>query len=462
MQFERRQYQVEAWEAGSAFLLSPKKRNGIIVMPTGSGKSPVIANIVQRLDGPCLVFQPSKEILEQNLAKFHHYGFRPAVYSASMNRKSVGEITLCTIGSVAGIKGEKFQRESRAHLFKEFPYVIVDECDLVGAKSGQYKSFFEELDVKILGLTATPYRLKTNREGTMLRFITRSKPKIFHELVYYVQNKDLFDEGYLCKLEYHTVKGFDRNALAVNSTGTDYTDRSVQMHFDEIGFRDKLVRAVERLTEIRKNVLVFTRFVSESQYLASQIPDCAVVSAKTPDRERVAILKDFKRGRIKVVANVGIIAIGFDYPELETVVLARPTRSLRVFYQQVGRIVRPHPNKESGWVVDMVGLVSQFGHVEDLEIVDGGNGKWFIRSGSQPLTDVILNESGGTRCKRCGAVIAFWMQHEITGNAAPLSYPKLGIKPNIAVKRVGNKSVYIVVEPGAGRYVVHYAVCQKG
>ena len=154
--FQLRTYQTEAVEASVEFLRNPRKKNGILVLPTGSGKSLVIANIVAQLDAPCLIFQPSKEILEQNLAKFHAYGFRPSVYSASMNRKSVGEITLATIGSVSGVSGKKVTREGKAHLFQDFPYIIVDECHLVSAKDGQYKEFFEEVSARMIGLTATP------------------------------------------------------------------------------------------------------------------------------------------------------------------------------------------------------------------------------------------------------------------------------------------------------------------
>jgi DNA repair protein RadD len=106
-----RQYQAESVAAGAEFLLSERKRNGLIVLPTGSGKSLVIAGIAERLDGAVLVFQPSKEILEQNLEKFQAYGFSPAVYSASMGRKGIGDITLATIGSV----------KNKAHLFQDFP-----------------------------------------------------------------------------------------------------------------------------------------------------------------------------------------------------------------------------------------------------------------------------------------------------------------------------------------------------
>jgi DNA repair protein RadD len=80
--------------------MQPTPENGLVVLPTGSGKSLVIADVVSRLDGPCVVFQPSKEILEQNFAKFVAYGYRPAIYSASVGQRRVGQITLATIGSV--------------------------------------------------------------------------------------------------------------------------------------------------------------------------------------------------------------------------------------------------------------------------------------------------------------------------------------------------------------------------
>jgi DNA repair protein RadD len=246
----------------------------------------------------------------------------------------------------------------------------VDEADLVGAKTGMYKNFFGSLEgAKILGLTATPYRLTTDMQGSILKFLTRTRPRIFDELVYYVQTSDLFEEGYLAKLEYQKVKGFDRHAVKVNSTGADFDDRALQLHFFKIGFSDKIVKVVERLQEVgRKNALIFTRFVPEAEYVASKVEGCVVVTAETPKAEREAIGKEFRAGRIWGVINVGVYLVGFDYPELETVVLARPTRSLRVYYQSAGRGVRPHPAKESTWIVDMVGLSDEFGRLEDLRL----------------------------------------------------------------------------------------------
>lgn len=377
-----RPYQDEAVDAAVDFLTNAReKRNAIEVLPTGSGKSLIIANIAARLGAPVLIFQPSKEILEQNLAKLESYGFRGAVYSACKGRQEVSEITFATIGSVV----------NKADLFTNFPYVIVDECDLVNAKEGMYKTFLSALEAegaKILGLTATPYRLASNSFGSELRFLTRTRPKVFHEMIYFVQNRQLFDAGHLARMEYATRNGFDVTRLDVNSTGADYTDESVRRYYKALNFQDKIVMAIEREMGTRKNALVFTRFVQEAEYLASNIPGSAIVTGETPKKERSKLIEAFKCGDIPVVCNCGVLTTGFDYPELEMVIIARPTMSLRLYYQMIGRSIRPHPKKETARVVDLCGNFETFGRIEDLEIVDGGNGKWFVAANGKQLTNV--------------------------------------------------------------------------
>ena len=118
------------------------------------------------------------------------------------------------------------------------------------------------------------------------------------------------------------------------------------------------------------------------------IPGCAIVSGDTPKKEREHILEAFKAGEIPVVANVGVLTTGFDYPELDTVVMARPTMSLAMWYQIVGRAIRPHPSKECGWIVDLCGNIKRFGEVSDLRLFDSGNGKWAVFSNGRQLTNV--------------------------------------------------------------------------
>lgn len=464
-----RDMQIAAVQRCTDFFLNGKPgRNGIAVCPTAWGKSLLIANTVANLDAPALVFQPSKEILEQNLAKFHSYGFRPSVYSASMNRKTVGDVTLCTIGSVAGTK----KRASKAHLFQDFPHVIVDECDLVGAKSGMYKSFFDELEgVKILGLTATPWRMASDSFGTMAKFLTRTRPRIFQDVVHYTQVEEMVSQGYWAKLEYHRLfSGFDRHSVKTNSTGADYDERALALFQQKIGFQDKIVDVVQRLKNAgRRNALVFTRFVKEAHYLASRVDGVAVVTADTSAEERDAIGREFRAGRIWGVACVGVYLVGFDFPELETIVLARLTKSLRVAYQAMGRGVRIHPDKESCWIVDLVGLTDEFGKLEDLKLYCEGESKWAMwgRPGGedeQQLTNIYLNDAGGNRCKRCGQQIAFWARHFRTGNAAPMQRPNgSGLMPNIAIRTIEGKTLYEIVGSGDpdARFVNHYVQCQK-
>lgn len=385
MKFTLRPYQTEAVDKCVRFLRGPRQRNGLAILPTGSGKSLVLAEVVKWLDGAALVFQPSKEILQQNFGKLMHYGFKPAVYSASLGKKQIsGAVTLATIGSVV----------RHVKDFLDVRYVLIDEAHLCNAATGMYKEFFDAFegrDVRILGLTATPYRLTSTMEGPILKFLTRTRPRVFEDVVYYVQNRRLFDDGHLAKLEYHSIAGFDRSKLQSNSTGADYTDESVRQHFAATNFASKLERVVNRTLEIgRKGVLVFTRFVHESEYLASRTPGTVVVSAETPAAERDRILREFKAGKIRVVANCGVLTTGFDYPELDTVVLARPTMSLALYYQCVGRGIRPHPSKAHTMIIDMVGLVEQFGHVEDLRI--DPKPLWCVRSGARQLTNIVFNQ----------------------------------------------------------------------
>jgi DNA repair protein RadD len=384
MGYVLRPYQKEAVEAAVRFLRSELKHNAIEVLPTGSGKSLIIANIVKELGGSTIVFQPSREILEQNQEKLRSYGYDASIYSAAMGRKDISGITLATIGSTFRV----------ADLFKGFRYVIIDEAHGVNPKQGMYATFLRQLEgTRVLGLTATPYRLVTDGfGGSILKFLTRTRPRVFRDVIYYVQNKDLFEAGFLAKLRYLSPTVFDRSRLRLNSTGADFDDQSVRNYYRDSNFSELLVEVIGREMETRRNALVFTRFIEEAEYLVSRIPGSAIVTAETPRDERKRLISGFRAGNIKVICNVGILVLGFDYPELETVIIATPTMSLARFYQMVGRGIRPHLDKEFTEVVDMCGNQELFGKVEDLRIVDGGNGKWFVSSNGRQLTNVYYGE----------------------------------------------------------------------
>lgn len=388
MEIQLRDYQKAASDKAVAFLLNPRiKHNGLIVIPTGGGKSWIIADIANRVNDNVLIFCPSREILIQNYEKMQKIcPFDCSVYSASLGQKQIAKITFATIGSAINHK----------ELFNHFKYVLVDEAHLCNPKEGMYKEFFQSMRCKIIGLSATPYRLSSSRDfGSMLKFITRTRPCIFSEVIYQVQISTLLDMGYLAKLDYYAMNpiGWNELNLKVNTKGADYTDKSVVKEYERIDFYGFLVSIVQRLLNPksgvkRKGILVFTRFLKEAERLTWSIPGTAIVSGDTPKKERERILEAFKAGEIPVVANVGVLTTGFDYPELDTIVMARPTMSLALWYQIVGRAIRPHPNKEAGWVVDLCGNIKRFGEVKDLRLVDGGNGKWAVYSNNRQLTNV--------------------------------------------------------------------------
>ncbi|MDD5092823.1 MAG: DEAD/DEAH box helicase [Dehalococcoidia bacterium] len=380
MSYTLRPYQERAVQTSVKYLQGPYSSNGIIVLPTGSGKSLVIANIIKELGDPTLVFQPSKEILEQNHAKMESYGFSAGIYSASLGRKQLYPITFATIGSV----------RKHPEMFKAFRYILIDECHLVNSKGGMYRDFLKACEAsRVLGLTATPYRLVTDGfGGSILKFLTRTRPRIFTDVVYYVNNRYLFDSGFLAKLRYINTNGFDRTQLRLNTTGADYDDKTLKSYYKGINFPDHVLNKTRAVLQERRNALVFTRFIEEAEYVASRLPGCAIVTGETPKRERERIISGFRSGEIRAVANVGVLTTGFDYPELETVILARPTMSLALYYQMIGRGIRIHPDKIDTLVVDMCGNVPTFGPIEDLKLVNGGNGKWFVSNQGKQLTNV--------------------------------------------------------------------------
>ena len=377
-----RDYQQKAVDANLNLLFDKRTtKNGLSVLPTGSGKSLIIANIVKELDEPAIIFQPSKEILEQNYSKLNSYGVvSSSIYSASLNQKVLSPITFATIGSVI--------RKPEIH--KLFKYILVDEAHLVNAKGGMYKQFINNSDAKVIGFTATPYRLATNSFGAALRFLTRTSPRIFNDLIHCTQTRELFQKGFLSKTNYYNLNIINKRNLISNSTGADYTDRSVLKEYERVGYNDQLLSITKRLLKAGKTkILVFTRFVHEAEYLVNKLgSSAAVVSAKTKKKDRETLITEFRAGLIKVVANVGVLTVGFDFPELEVVLMARPTKSLALYYQMGGRVIRPHPSKKESWIVDMGSNYATFGKIEDLEIVAPRGNLWQVESKGKVLTNI--------------------------------------------------------------------------
>lgn len=382
--FTPRSYQTEAINAGVSFFNSESKGNAIEILPTGSGKSVVISNIGLGLTGKTLVLQPSKEILEQNVRKYTSYGFRAGVYSASAGSKHIDKITFATIGSIA----------KKWHLFRDVEHIIIDECHLVNSEDGQYQDFLaKNSQAKVLGLTATPYRLTSGVDGSMLKFLTRTTPRIFKDVIYYVQNDVLFDAGHLAKLEYFNFNVVDRSKILLNSNGSDFSEASLRSYFRSIDMQSKTVHYAKYILSKRKNLLIFCSLLDEAAKVASKIPGAVVLDGQIEMAKRERILSEFTKGKIRCVVNVGVLTTGFDYPELEAVLMARSTMSLALYYQIIGRVMRPHKNKESGWFVDLGGNVDLFGKIETMQIKVNAKGQHYIVNNGRQLTDVSFTKT---------------------------------------------------------------------
>ena len=388
-----RENQVEPVTIGVEFFKTPNMKPSIIVAPTAFGKSIVIAAIAKELGEKLLVLQPSKELLEQNYNKFVTLGGDASIYSASMGSKELGDVTYATIGSIIKI----------AKKFKELGVskIIIDECDRYPRdKSGQLRRFIDGMKAThILGLTATPLKLQTNMGETgpyskLVMLTNRSKHGMFFRNILHVsQIQDIVKLGYWTPLVYQSYD-FDTGALVYNSSGAEYTSDSIARSYENQNIGDKIVKKVAELQD-RKSILVAVPTIEQATNLARRIPQAAVVHGGTPKGERDRIIEEFRNQQIRVIVQVNVLTVGFDYPELDCLITGRPTASISWWYQFVGRGTRIHESKKDCIVVDFVGSVERFGKVEELYYKDTGNEEWeLFGEGTKQITGIPMHEIG--------------------------------------------------------------------
>lgn len=395
MSYTLRQYQNEAIQKGIEFFNSVDRTRPMLILPTGSGKSIIIASIVKALTGKVLILQPSIELLGQNYQKYenvikeHPDLEQASIYSAGAGVKEVGRITFATIGSIF----------KKPELFMDVEHVIIDECHFVPPdRTSMYMKFLSVINVKVLGLTATPFRLKTytdpftGKKFSKINLLNRERPSFFNKFIHITQIKQLYDEGFLCPVNYIEMQ-WDGSYLQVNSTGAEYTDNSLKEAIERNEIMKKIPNVLDQaFKKGRRACIVFVRSVDEARELASITPFSNYVHAETDKKERAQMLKAFKNGSIKTIFNVGILTTGFDYPELDTVILARPTMSLALYIQMIGRGIRIAPGKEKLSMLDMCGNLKKFGKIEELRIEDDEQHGWVLRNDKQILSGVRLDE----------------------------------------------------------------------
>jgi DNA repair protein RadD len=337
--------------------------NVVAVACTGAGKSIVIAELANRL-GSCLILQPSKEIIEQNVNKLSNFvdSKEIGIYCAGLNRKDIAKYTFATIQSIYK-KGE---------LFKDFNLVIIDECHDVITEDKKGGSMYNQLinsmgKPRILGLTATPYRTvcETKKvtgglEMTQV-FQMIDRGEFWDKIIYAVNPRDLIEKGYLVDFTYHHKHVIKANKLK----GTDYDLQKIT--YKEI----EILKAIE-YCNFAKSILVFCPSVELALSLAAQTPNSACIHATSKDREE--LIKQFKEGTLRVLFNVGTLTTGFDFPELDCIILARPTKSISLYIQMLGRGARIAKGKTTCHIVDLTNTTKELGGFKDIRVVNTQNG----------------------------------------------------------------------------------------
>lgn len=388
-----RENQIEPVHVGIEFFKLEKPKPSIIVAPTAFGKSIVIAHIANGIDDKVLVLQPTKELLEQNYNKFINLGGEAKIFSASMKTKEVGNVTYATIGSIIKITPK----------IKElgFTKIIIDECDRYPrSKDGMLRKFVEGIKAThVLGLTATPLKLQTNMGDTgpfskLVMLTNRSKHgNFFKHIIHVAQIQDIVRLGYWTPLQYQAYD-FNTGELVYNSSGAEYTTESIIKAYENQNLENKIIKKVAELTD-KKAILVAVPTVEQATKLAGKIPQSAVVHGGTPPAERNQIIEEFREQKLRVIVQVNVLTVGFDYPELDCIITGRATASISWWYQFVGRVTRIHPNKKSSLVVDFVGALKRFGKVEDLYYKEDHNKNWQLYGeGDKLITGIPMHEIG--------------------------------------------------------------------
>ena len=370
-----RDYQDKCVKAGVHFFQSNKLvRPKMMVAPTAAGKSIIIALMANELEGNILILQPSVELLEQNYSKYKLFKDDAEIYSASAGKKNIGKVTFATLGSIVNV----------AELFQEFTILIIDEAHLYPPNQESMFGKFLKVNpqLKIMGLTATPFRLKSTASGAKL--VMMHNANIYNGYSHIIQIQEI-SKDYWCPLEY-ILEETNEDVLKVNTTGAEYTEDSVTKY--GLSVEEKIIKWVEDLGDASK--IVFVPSVKQAEDLALKTGGAAI-SSNTPKKERKEIISGFKAGTISTVYNVNVLSVGFDHPGLMALIDACPTMSLARHYQKIGRLTRQHADKSIGKVIDLSGNTAKFGRVEDLEIRKVGT-TYHVFSGDRQLTGVYFGD----------------------------------------------------------------------
>lgn len=393
---ELRQNQTEPVAKAIDFFRQAKPRPSLIVLPTAWGKSILTAFVARACQDKLIVLQPSKELLEQNYLKYSDlcgcFGLNAGIYSASFGRKDIMPVTYATIGSIKNL-GAEFKRMG-------FTKMLIDEAHLYPREADSMLGrFLKDSGIThVLGITATPVKLQTNRDlsgntfSKLVMLTSRSKKgNFFKDIIHVGQVQEMVRLGYWSPLTYQTA-AFDGSKLVFNTSKSEYTEESVQAAYDANGGTEQIIAALNAHPD-RKHILAFAPSVADAQHLASVYPNSAVIYGDMEKGLRADIISRFREGRIRVIFNVRVLSTGFDYTGIDCIVLGISTASIALYYQIIGRATRIDPDKENALIIDLGGNVDRFGRVEDITFEQGKQWRMF-GSGGRLLSGIPIHEIG--------------------------------------------------------------------
>lgn len=326
----------EAWDPKRLNLM-----NVLFQMPTGTGKTTVFSEIVRKAHDKkkkVLIVVHRTELVEQIADRLTQFKVNTGIISANKKSSPDYDIQVATIQTLS-------RRE-----YPEADIVIIDECH--HSKANTYKTLWDIYpEARFLGVTATPVRI--NGEGF---------DDLFDILIPLGKLSYFFEHNFLAPIK-HLVCGIP-DLSSVKKRMRDYDIQMLKNVMLDNSLMANLVDSYKKFASGKKTI-VFAVDIEHSlevvqRYLNAGI-SAAHVDAKTPKNDRKEILSKFKNGEIMVLSNVDIVSEGFDVPDCEAVQLARPTKSLVLYLQQVGRCMRPAPGKEHGIVLDNAGLWLEHG-----------------------------------------------------------------------------------------------------
>lgn len=406
-----RDYQQQAVNAVYDYLRN-RDGNPCVVIPTAGGKTPIMSTIckdaVNLWDGRVLVLAHVKELLEQTADTLSRIAsdLDIGIYSAGLNRKDTDHSVI-----VAGIQSVY----KKACELGGFDLIIVDEAHTIPPDGeGRYRSFLKDAlvvnpNLRLIGLTATPFRMSTG--------LICGPDNLLTDVCYEVGVRELIVQGYLCPLKSKAGRQ-KADTSQLHLRGGEFIASEVEDLMDQDALVSSACSEIIEQTAHRNSVLIFAAGVNHAKHIQKLLQErmrqeVDLVTGDTPVMERSELLSRFKRQTVKAdlfgnnkpplkcLVNVNVLTTGFDAPNIDCVVLLRPTNSPGLYYQMVGRGFRLHPSKEDCLVLDFGGNILRHGPVDSLQIKDKSSGTCDAPAKECPKCHLVIH-AAYSLCPECG------------------------------------------------------------